>query len=318
MRNLTLDYLKIVLAACVVGIHANFLHDVNPNISHFLTSYLFRLAVPLFFMINGFYFLRILIQPQKFLAWFLRILGLYLIWMALYWPFYKFSLHKPIDYGLTFLIGFYHLWYVIATLCCGLIFMILRKLPDKGMIALLVLCFVTGLSLQYLGAYHVFHGTKLDSTLNYFPVYRNALSFGLPFFGSGVFIAKFNLSAKIKTKSVYMAMAFGFALMVCEYGLHQLSHQNQGFDILLSLPFAAMPLFIWAMQSKAIFSSAIPNELSSLIYFMHPIWLKYLGIWGVKSESLIVPVAIGACLIAAVVLIPINRLLGKYLKFGFI
>lgn len=83
-RNLSLDALKIVMAMMVVGLHAGFLRDVHPGLSHFFTNGLFRVAVPTFLVINGYFLERQLDQGLG--AWVRRVALLYGLWMAIYAP----------------------------------------------------------------------------------------------------------------------------------------------------------------------------------------------------------------------------------------
>lgn len=60
-RNIALDTLKFLLAFMVVSIHTGFLNDLNQPTIYYLTSEgLFRIAVPLFLLINGYYFYDVL------------------------------------------------------------------------------------------------------------------------------------------------------------------------------------------------------------------------------------------------------------------
>ena len=59
MRNLSLDYLKVFLAVCVVFLHGGWLYDINELVGYLHVNGLFRIAVPLFFIINGYYFYNI-------------------------------------------------------------------------------------------------------------------------------------------------------------------------------------------------------------------------------------------------------------------
>jgi len=58
-RNLTIDVLKIVLAFFVVFLQIHFLKNSYPEVSYLLVNGLFRIAVPVFLLITGFYFFYI-------------------------------------------------------------------------------------------------------------------------------------------------------------------------------------------------------------------------------------------------------------------
>ena len=59
-RKTSIDLLKITLAIFVLLIHCNFLIDYNKALNFLTVQGLFRIAVPLFFIINGFYFEKII------------------------------------------------------------------------------------------------------------------------------------------------------------------------------------------------------------------------------------------------------------------
>ena len=56
MRNLSLDYMKVLLAFFIIFIHAGLFYDFDESLSYIFVNGVFRIAVPLFFIINGYYF----------------------------------------------------------------------------------------------------------------------------------------------------------------------------------------------------------------------------------------------------------------------
>ncbi len=87
-RNLTIDVLKIVLAFFVVFLHMNFLKETLPTLSYVFVNGLFRIAVPIFLVITGFYFFHI-DDFKKLKKWLFRTFILYAIWMLLYISYWK-------------------------------------------------------------------------------------------------------------------------------------------------------------------------------------------------------------------------------------
>lgn len=55
-RKISLDILKLLMSFMVVGLHAGFLGDVDLLGEYLTVNGIFRLAVPTFLVINGFYF----------------------------------------------------------------------------------------------------------------------------------------------------------------------------------------------------------------------------------------------------------------------
>lgn len=84
-RNIALDLLKLLMAAMVVAIHAEVFKDINQALSYFTVYGVFRIAVPVFLLINGFYFFQTL-RDNRVTIWFKRLIALYLFWMLIYAP----------------------------------------------------------------------------------------------------------------------------------------------------------------------------------------------------------------------------------------
>ena len=57
-RNIALDILKLSMAFMVVGLHAGFLGDFTSLGQYLTVNGLFRIAVPIFLIINGFIFIQ--------------------------------------------------------------------------------------------------------------------------------------------------------------------------------------------------------------------------------------------------------------------
>ncbi len=79
-RNVSLDILRFSMALSVVGLHAGFLADLTPLGSCLTVNGIFRIAVPVFLLINGFYFYPVLIKGKS-ADWLKRVLYLYVFWM---------------------------------------------------------------------------------------------------------------------------------------------------------------------------------------------------------------------------------------------
>ncbi len=113
-RNVALDIFKITAAFMVVGLHAGFLNDVT-SIGNYLTvNGIFRIAVPVFLLINGFYFYPVLVK-EKSAYWLKKILYLYFFWMLLYSKVWfrpsEISFIEIAQIAHTLIFGYYHLWY---------------------------------------------------------------------------------------------------------------------------------------------------------------------------------------------------------------
>jgi hypothetical protein len=132
MRSLSIDILKIILAAFVVCLHIHIFRDSFPSVSYVLVNGFFRIGVPVFLIISGYFFFFI-DDISRLKKWSVRILLLYIIWSAVYFPFWK----EDDNYILNILFGYHHLWYLIGTFFAGLLLFTVRKIPVKMLAGLI-------------------------------------------------------------------------------------------------------------------------------------------------------------------------------------
>ncbi|WP_409574418.1 acyltransferase family protein, partial [Salmonella enterica] len=85
------------------------LKELNPTANHFLINGIFRLSVPLFLIITGYFFIRIETGKQ-FIKWLSRMLILYIVWSIIYLPFWLGDT-KMITAIINIFNGYYALWY---------------------------------------------------------------------------------------------------------------------------------------------------------------------------------------------------------------
>jgi hypothetical protein len=130
MRNYLLDYYKVLLAIFVIGIHTSPLTEYSKPLSFLFNLGIFRIAVPTFFLINGYYSLSALSTSQTLKKYVIRVLILYIFWMTLYFPIYiythDFSTKNMIWGFIVLLYGYGHLWYLTA-LIGGIILLFFLK-----------------------------------------------------------------------------------------------------------------------------------------------------------------------------------------------
>lgn len=188
MRNLNLDILKVILAIFVLLLHTKL---PTENYSDFiLKNGFFRTAVPIFLVINGYYFFNIkhIGQLKK---WAFRLLILYVVWMLAYVPFWK---NYSQNIFVIFSWGYLHLWYLAALLVAGLVMYLLKGLSSKLLFFIALVLYGIGYGIQYginteLLSFESEVYNKLFVQANY-TVYRNFLFFALPFLILGFLIRK--------------------------------------------------------------------------------------------------------------------------------
>jgi len=278
-RNLTLDGMKVMLAFMVVGIHAGFLNEIS-NIGNILTTQgIFRIAVPIFFIINGYYFSAS--NRGELLKWCSRLLSLYAFWLLIY----SYSWLKLGDVNLKniallikeVLFGYHHLWYLSATFGGGICVYFLRY-NRKVLYIFAGVAYLVGVAIQYVGNYHLFEGTLLDKVFNYSFVHRNFLFLGLPFFSVGVAIKQYSIDSYFSKTFLLSTVFLGLLLLGIESYWNYLNDSSGGgYDNYLTLIIICPSLFVLALRSTSTTSIKVLTSLSTSIYLIHPIWIDALN-----------------------------------------
>jgi surface polysaccharide O-acyltransferase-like enzyme len=312
-RNLALDSLKVLLAVMIVALHGHFLRDFSPGFAYFLENYLFRVGVPIFFMVNGFYFSRIVGNKLKVQAWLKRIATIYLTWTVVYgyflWPREEGVLGSVLSLLTTLATGYWHLWYLLATLLAGVVIYLFKGIADKALLAILIGLYGIGVFLQYVGSYELFPGTLLGAIAGNHLYYRNFLFFGLPMFGAGFWFAKTDLAKILSTqlKVALFGIGLGLLILECLINLKLGLSYSVGFDMLLSLPILCAAVFLSAAAAKRKTTTTYLTEISAVIYFVHPFFLLTLPKFGLRSETGTTLLAVFASLALAPLVIKLNK-----------
>lgn len=270
-RNISLDIFKIFLSILVVLIHADFLNEYSQQASYTLVNGLFRIAVPIFFMINGYFFV-IVLKNNKLTDWLKRVGLLYCIWTIIYIPFwYKLNITKILE---TLIVGYYHLWYIQALLLCGVLFSLLKNIKIKYLIILSISLFFIGSCIQYIGNFNLMENyptlNKL-SKIDY--LHRNFIFLGLPFFIIGYLINSGSFEKRLSLKKTILFSLFGILLLFIESNLNFLYTQEKT-DNLFSLIIACPFIFLLILNIKILkkIDSKKNSLLSTAIYLVHP-WI---------------------------------------------
>ena len=304
-RNLSLDLLKLVLAAMVAGLHANLLADHVAGIQVFLKNGLFRIAVPTFFVITGFYLERQLALQGT--AWFTRILSMWAIWTMVYAGWWFDFDHGTLKSSAAELLkGWYHLWYLVALVVGAAIFLAVRPVlsSSRGLLAAALTLFVIGVALQYAGRLNLVDqgpwALRLDD-----PKYtRNALFFAFPFLTLGVLIAREQARlARLRGKGIILAL--GLAGLGIEAAVATQMERN-GNDMYLSLFVVSPLLFMLMRQAELRGHGKNLAHAATCIFLLHPLFQMTLQAGGAGSVTVFLGSVI-LCVLAAPVVIRLNR-----------
>ncbi|MGQ1316521.1 acyltransferase family protein [Acinetobacter baumannii] len=312
MRNLSIDYLKLVLAFLVVLLHLNFLSKNSPELSYVLVNGLFRLAVPLFLVITGFYFYNI-DNKEKFKNWLFRIGIMYAIWMLIYSPFW-FKINNLINSVVVIFFGYFVLWYLIGVLFSGTILYFLRNIRANTLLFIALTLYVVGYCLQQLGNLHVFTGV-VDKILNWHPISRNFIFDCFTFLTLGFLIKKLNFDLKYKPSLILVLISILMVILESRLNYIYIS-KSEPLDHILSMLLAAPIIFLYVKNLKIMGENKNLALFSTAIFLIHPLFiLVYRAIDGTRFMPKFMTIEIFVILfsiISAFVLLKINRKL-KYI-----
>lgn len=299
-----LDILKALCAFCVIMIHAPF-----PGTIGICAKELSRIAVPIFFMITGYFYTdvknqnRELAQIKKIfsLCFFSNIL--YFLWKlfldVLYFLWQYFFVHSGYQFTLFLfqtankesLLKFFifnvplfsdHLWYLCAVLYVLIIVYFLNRVFPKysSRILLIVTPFLLLINLTF-GNYSQL---LLKRTFSDY-ITRNFLFVGIPYFTIGFYLRKHKkiIAAFSAKHSLLVLLTLFFALstiidryLLCHFGLSATSDHALSITFLSILVFVAFTSTYW--NGKMSFLYNIGRKYSTFIYIFHPILITVLSI----------------------------------------
>ncbi|NVZ26611.1 acyltransferase family protein [Pseudomonas gingeri] len=312
--NGNLDALKVLLAVFVVVLHCHFMGGNYTAPGYVLCNGLFRVAVPTFFVINGYYLWQTLARGHSFALWFKRGLLLYLFWMLVYSPTYtSFAALGSVGGVLAilkqFVIGYFHLWYLVGMLGGGLILYLLRQRPTGLLMVLALGAFTVGLVLQYARVYFELPNAFLQHFNQNDYTARNFLFMGFPFMALGFALARHGVPEKVTRGQVCGAFTVGLVLVLGEAWLNY-SHQadaRQNFDFLVSLPLTTPALFLLPFVFFRASTSTLNAKLSSALYYVHPLFLYGALSMGLAYGNTLTAVVLVLAFLAAPLLILASR-----------
>jgi len=270
-RNIRLDYFKILMSIMVVTTHMHPLFASGNVIGWLLSNGIARIAVPSFFIISGYYIYPKLGDNKAVKKYILRLLLIYLTWAILYLPYYIGSSPKTLAFFSFF--GYYHLWYMPATIIGVLLIFYMKKFIRNDIYILYI-----ALAL-YLTSMIVSNIEGMD----YFTVYffRNGLTFGFMYSMIGCCIRSKDMLKNFKDKSLIPAIIIFTIVVLCEayYRFYHLRNLGPYQDSMLSIPLLSTAMVIFVLRHpKYISGMGFINVLSSGIYFIHPFVISIITI----------------------------------------
>lgn len=274
-RNFFVDALKVFLALMVVAIHCGFLKE-SPLLGFLTTQGIFRIAVPIFFVINGYYFGSVK-NTESLFTWLKKVLRLYLFWGTVYASFWFHLDDLSITQFLTLvkevIFGYFHLWYLPGMIGAGLLTFLFRERVKLGSYIATV-CFFVGVVIQYSANYYDFESDIMNQVAAQTFTHRNFLFLGFPFFYFGFVLT--NLRLHILTKNTVVIAAAGATLLMIESYLNFSQDSHNAFDNYFSLIFVCPTLFLFFLKRNIKKGNKYIALTSTGIYFTHPLFLLVL------------------------------------------
>lgn len=282
-RNIIIDYFKIFLSFLVILIHLDPLmmgSEVTCLVRSEISDGVARIAVPCFFVINGYFISRKINNWKSVVKQVKRLSIVYFVWVFIYVSFFStigtLNIRPDITRNLLIRIiifGFDHLWY-IHSLILGLILLyilgaktsLLKKYSTQILIVLVL----------FLGGYLI-QQENINSVIRNLGYYRNALFFALPFLILGKMIRENeHILVKIRLWIILVVIVIGLGTLLSECYL-VLEKGYLFIDIYLSLVFLC-PFIIILVLKYSKYKYCEDEYISLLpfaVYIVHlmPIYL---------------------------------------------
>lgn len=303
-RNITLDFFKIFLGVLVVTIHTAPLPDIFPFYNWLISKGIARIAVPLFFIISGYFLVGRIEHFAKLKKYLIHLFIVYIVWYVIYlydWISLlqaenKFTVYEM---AVSFLMGYFHLWFLPALISGVLILYVAKKILRKDSIILAV---AFALLLTAICLWPSVHLIKL---------FRNGLFFGFPFLAIGYGIKQSALIGKIKNTPLVALTVLSSITLIAESYLCY----NKGIntDLHFSLLLLCPALFILVMKhSQYVESKNYVGELSSAIYFTHIFVINHILTFG-KNTFFQFPLILMVTVLLSIIIIFVNKRLKIFL-----
>lgn len=299
VRNCSIDLFRIVGAIMVVSGHTRPLSDIGSFWGYFTSKVFPGICVPFFICIMGYFYMENLNKGKKaFVPTFTKLLKSYAMWSVIYiaidllqgyltgtLPKYDSVFDAIFKYVVMFFVKgtYYHLWFfpaAIISLCICTFFYKIKAVKFGAWLS--VILYVIGL----LGCSYFAIGDKilgLSQIINsgYFVYIRRILLHAFPFFMSGYFIKKINSNDRMKnilsknSVLLFVEVVLTLLFLLEIFLVNKLNLQD---NVILTI--ILYPLLVWTMfilfrnpLPKYTKQASIARDLSSFIYYVHPIMI---------------------------------------------
>lgn len=275
-----LDIMRLVASILVIAIHTYPLTFISETLDYAFTRVLFRIAVPLFLLITGYYILpRVLEDKNKLIDYTKKIFKLYLISILIYLPINIYN-HYFTDFNILnflkdiFLNGtFYHLWYFPALILgTWLVYLLLKTEKNKLTTTVVFLLYLIGLfGDSYYGLVANTWVSKFyDIIFNIFSYTRNGLFYAPIFLYMGYTFKSIKNEISIKTN---IALIIVFACLMLIEGMllysYNIPRHTSMYLFLIPLSYFLFNITIYHTGG----SNKKIRNIASWIYILHPLFI---------------------------------------------
>lgn len=316
-RNQLVDFIKISLALMVVAIHLNVFKD-NMLIDAYTVDGFFRVAVPFFFVVNGYYLKKTVKEFSSFKLWVRRVIILFFSWQVIYLPMFfphdEINAQHLVVFVSQVIFGYYHLWYLAAMLMGGVCLYLLKNF--KNLLLLCVFLFFVGWFLQYVRVFLSEDGIYFKIMSQYW-IFRNGFFYGLPMMYMGYYLAENKIIEKYPASKIIYVFLISIFLLLFEIFISRavfFTKISYHIDFILSLLIFAPSFFALAMKFESISLDSINTKsiamLAGAIYFIHPYVIFFISTSGFKSMFVCYVLTVALTLAISSILIFFKRRLG--------
>lgn len=280
-RNQTIDLSKFIFSLFIIGIHAQIFKNSLPAAYYTITMGVFRIAVPFFFVVSGYYFYKRIQDKKPLKPYFMKLLKAFVIFeiieIIIFSPFFfmyfqniVFYIWKIISTGLG---GAY--WY-LSSLILSLLLMIplwkRKKIMPCFIIGLIlyVICMTNDSYSQFFLGSHIQKLAILHTQIWTWP--QAGLCSSLFYLSLGALIYQY----QPKIKYIHILLILSLLVLIGESYLLQSNQANDG-NCYLSLMFLTPLLLLFCLQHPSFcFDTKRLGEMSFYIYMMHQVILNAL------------------------------------------
>lgn len=280
-KIINIDLCRLVAALMIVAIHTYPFEIINNNLDYLITRVLFRIAVPLFFMITGYFLLpKALKHKEKIIDYLKKIIKLYFISIIIYLPiniymdYFRKSNLLEIIKDLLMNGTFYHLWYFPALILgVTLVYIMIKKMNQKTISIIVFLLYLFGLlGDSYYGfTKNIFFLKDLYNLIfKLFSYTRNGLFYAPIFIYIGYILN--NKPNKLSyQKNIILIFISTISLLIEGTLLYYLKIPKHTSMYLSLLPLSYL-IFNLLINTKLTTNKKIRN-IATLLYILHPLFI---------------------------------------------